>query len=78
MKHGRGKLIWTSGNYYEGEFCEDEKDGKGKYTWASGAHDGDYYEGEWCEDDMHGYGKKVLASTGVIKEGRFEHDAFKG
>jgi hypothetical protein len=28
-KHGRGKLIWTNGNYYDGGFANDERDGIG-------------------------------------------------
>ena len=47
MKHGQGKMTWSSGQVYEGEFKDDMKNGQGKMTWLSG----EVYEGEF-KDDM--------------------------
>jgi hypothetical protein len=34
---------------YQGEWKDDKKHGKGKYTYASG----NVYEGEWKDDKKH-------------------------
>ena len=46
MPHGKGKLVWPSGDVYEGDFKNGKRHGKGKRINS----DGSYYEGEY-EDD---------------------------
>ena len=50
---GKGKLCLPSGDFYEGEFCENQFHGIGKYTYS----DGSFYHGEWKNDIKEGYGK---------------------
>ena len=39
--NGQGKKIFYDGDYFEGEFFDDKKQGKGVYIWANS----DKYEG---------------------------------
>lgn len=32
-RHGKGKMVYDSGNTYEGEFKDGNFDGKGVYSW---------------------------------------------
>lgn len=41
--HGLGKLVWKDGSYYEGEYSNGLKDGKGKFVFPSKK----CYEGYW-------------------------------
>ena len=41
MKSGYGVFRWASGNTYEGEYFEDERNGHGAMSWT----DGSTYEG---------------------------------
>ncbi len=34
LKHGFGKITYPSGNYYEGEWAFDKKQGQGTMYWA--------------------------------------------
>jgi len=52
-KDGYGKLIYKSGNLYEGEFKNDKRHGKGKITYT------EYnitLEGIWINDEKVGKG----------------------
>jgi hypothetical protein len=40
---GKGKYIFSNGDYYEGDFFNGNFEGKGKMTKSNGS----YYEGEW-------------------------------
>ena len=33
MKHGKGKMTYPSGNYYDGEWLYDKKEGQGIMYW---------------------------------------------
>jgi hypothetical protein len=33
-RHGKGKMVYDSGNTYEGEFKDGEINGKGVYSWS--------------------------------------------
>ncbi len=46
MSNGKGKLIYASGDIFEGEWLNDKADGKGIYYHINGAK----YEGEWKDD----------------------------
>ena len=41
--HGKGELMYESGNTYKGEYKDDLKHGTGIYTWVSGKK----IEGTW-------------------------------
>jgi hypothetical protein len=49
-KNGKGKMIYTNGDIYEGGFIDGMPNGKGKYTFSK---DG-VYEGEWKDDEFLG------------------------
>ncbi len=45
-RNGYGKITWTNGDSYEGNWVWGERTGKGTYTWASGAtYTGDFIDG---------------------------------
>lgn len=50
---GFGKLIWSNGDVYVGEWFKDEMHGRGTYVWV----DGDTYDGEYQYGKMEGCGK---------------------
>jgi len=42
MKNGYGVEEWPNGTLFKGNFNDDKKNGKGKFTWV----DESYYEGD--------------------------------
>jgi hypothetical protein len=46
MANGRGRLIHSDGDSYEGEWVDDKAQGKGTYIHVNGAR----YEGNWKDD----------------------------
>ena len=54
-------IEWNVGNTYEGDFKDDKRNGKGKYTYKSGT----VYEGDFL--DNWGYIKRsVMTSSGDL------------
>ena len=41
--HGKGKIKWTDGKSYVGEYEDDKKHGQGVFEWS----DGRKYVGHW-------------------------------
>lgn len=72
-KAGKGKLEYSNGDKYEGNFKEGKFDGKGKYTFNGG----DSYEGDFVQDKFSGKGKYTF-SNGDVYEGDFKNDLFDG
>ena len=61
-RHGNGKMVYDSGNYYEGGFLNNKFHGKsGTYQWA----DGDKYVGSWKDGERHGFGAFTNADGSV-------------
>ena len=52
-------------SYYEGEWKNDKKNGKGKMTWIDGKRKGDVYEGEFKDDYFHGKGVYIWLNGDV-------------
>lgn len=52
MTNGKGRIIYSSGEVYEGEWKNDKFHGHGIYYDV----DGSTYTGEWADDTHHGYG----------------------
>ena len=46
-------MTYASGNYYEGDWLKDLKNGKGLMVWET-AHE--RYEGEWRDNQQWGFG----------------------
>lgn len=52
VRHGKGFMLFNSGEVFEGEFHEDVRAGIGVSFWQSG----DLYLGQWAHDCFHGRG----------------------
>ena len=71
--HGRGRLLWSNGDFYYGDFRDGIRTGVGMYMWG----DGGSYLGEFVSAKRHGYGKRIYAN-GTISEGYWNNDIFVG
>jgi hypothetical protein len=69
--HGLGKMVWSNGDSYQGNFLDNEFYGQGIYTW----NDGDKYDGEWEKGNRNGYGIMYHAD-GNIEKGEWLNDEF--
>jgi hypothetical protein len=67
------KETYADGNIYEGEWKDDKRNGRGKYTKVNG----NVYEGEWKDDKRSGRGKYTKAN-GKIYEGEWKDDKRNG
>ena len=65
-RHGKGKLSFSDGSFYRGDFLMELMHGYGIHVSA----DGSQYEGEWFENMRHGRGT-VMANDGTIYQGMF-------
>ena len=52
-RHGKGKLIFSNSEVYQGDFCDGQISGYGKQTYLHGG----YYKGYWLNNMKHGLGK---------------------
>ena len=73
QREGRGTLVMTSGNVYEGQWLAGKYHGHGKYSSATG----DLYEGAFVAGDFHGHGKYSY-SGGNVYEGEYAKDKKQG
>lgn len=62
--NGKGKMVFTDGRIYEGDFKEGKMDGQGKMTWSSQ----ESYEGTFFNNNLHGTGTRRFFVY-KIKEG---------
>jgi hypothetical protein len=46
LSHGKAKVVYSTGDLYQGEFYEGKKDGFGVYTYR----DGSVYKGNFTND----------------------------
>ena len=53
IKEGNGAFLWSNGDFYEGQFKNDEPDGYGRIIYSTG----NVYEGLIKENMMDLYGK---------------------
>ncbi len=65
---GKGKLIYSNGDIYEGDFIDGYQTGKGKLIYSNG----DIYEGDVIDGKIHGKGK-ITYYNGVIYEGEINN-----
>lgn len=68
-RHGKGRMEWTSGAVYEGQFREDQRH---FVTGTMQFLNGDRYEGAWVHNLMHGQGTYTTADDYQFK-GLFSH-----
>lgn len=52
-KEGHGKLTYSDGAYYEGDFKNDRMEGQGTLFYGPQRP---AYEGNWLADQFHGFG----------------------
>lgn len=74
--HGTGRMIWTDGRKYEGEFLDGIFAGQGRMQW----HNGDgvtVYEGQYEKDLKHGHGKYTWPD-GRVYDGEWDHGKRSG
>src|SRR5690606_30923060 len=78
FKHGKGKMIYASGNYYEGDWKFDKKSGYGDMNWLT---TNEVYKGFWEENLQNGFGVHLwLEESGKLKtmRNRYEGMWFNG
>jgi hypothetical protein len=63
--HGRGKLIYASGDWYDGEWVSGKKHGYGELHYANG----DVFKGDWADDQANGKGSLAFANGNVFEGG---------
>ncbi len=56
---GQGKMEYTNGQVYEGEWKNGVRSGQGRCTWP----DGGYYDGEWANDKWNGQGTNYIGGS---------------
>ncbi len=71
--HGKGKVVYANGGFYEGDYFNGNLHGKGKMTWENGIT----YQGDWKNGKTHGKGKLILPN-GDIFEGNFINNKING
>ena len=67
--NGKGKLILSTGEYYEGDFINDKAEGYGVYVHKNGCT----YEGQWKKNLQNGKGKMKWAIKNEEYEGEFHY-----
>jgi len=60
--HGYGKMVYSSGKVYEGEFIDGRFHGYGKCFYAHW----DAYEGDWRNGKRHGVGQQTYGNGDVV------------
>jgi hypothetical protein len=71
--NGKGIILYSHGDIYEGEFKDDILNGIGKITFKSGC----IIEGELKDNILNGKGK-IIYQDGDIYEGEFKNDSLNG
>ena len=67
-RHGQGKMMYTTGDIYDGEWHEDKRHGQGKMRYT----DGTYYDGEWKNNLKDGKAKRYRYANGNIYTGNIK------
>lgn len=78
FKHGKGKMAYVSGNYYDGDWKYDKKNGYGEMYWLT---TNEIYKGFWEENLQNGFGTHIwLEEPGKLKtmRNRYEGTWFNG
>ena len=71
-KQSGKRIVFPSGDIYEGDTVNELPEGEGKMTFR----DGTIYTGEWKDGKKHGKGKKTFATDSIYREydGEWEDD----
>lgn len=71
--NGKGKMVYTNGDSYEGDFVDGRRQGQGTFTYKNGQ----IYVGQFFENLFNGKGKFTF-SDGSVYEGSFVAGNFIG
>lgn len=72
-RHGVGRIVYDTGDEYEGDWSEGQRQGQGRFAYTNG----DVYVGEWRGDKRHGQGRCTFAN-GNLYEGLWADDEMCG
>ena len=67
LRHGCGRMAYSGGDVYEGEWESNQRSGVGLFVAAESV-----YVGDWADDKYEGIGKLVQAN-GSVYEGEFQN-----
>ena len=77
MKNGKGKITYSNGDVFTGDFIDDKIQGNGQYQWKTM----DIFEGEFKDNLPSGNGKihyKIgVVGQGLWNEGQIEKIDYK-
>ena len=81
-KQGSGRMVWSNGNQYEGEWKNDKPNGEGVFTYANGEGvkiwpNGDRYEGSFSMGHLSGQGT-CRFHDGAVYTGSWNNDMYNG
>jgi serine/threonine protein kinase len=66
---GKGRVVWSNGNQFEGTLVKGVKEGRGQLIWANGQR----YSGDWLRDSPNGKGTLIYPNgnryEGEVKDG---------
>ena len=65
--------IYDNGNYYIGNFKDNDYHGLGTYYYENGKK---YYEGEWKDGKQHGQGTQFNPDGTVFRSGNWQDGEF--
>ena len=65
---------YEDNSFYEGEKIDDEKMGKGRFTYS----DGSFYDGDWSHNKKNGVGAFIYKNKSPIYIGSWKLDRFNG
>jgi hypothetical protein len=64
-RHGYGIMTWSDGDVYAGYWVDDNRTGKGEYTWDNPETNyAKYYKGEFLNGELHGKGEIYYVGGG--------------
>ena len=62
MKWGKGKMVYASENYYEGNWENNKRNGHGEMHWLSSS---ERYSGNWKDNLQSGFGTHIWLDSGA-------------
>ncbi|KAL7479969.1 hypothetical protein ACHAW6_005685 [Cyclotella cf. meneghiniana] len=71
--HGKGNMLWSNGDEYQGEWAAGKKEGSGMHRWNSG----DVYDGQWKNGKKEGFGNYRWAD-GIVYNGQWKNGEREG
>ena len=72
-RHGKGRVVYIDGTYYEGQWFNGKREGWGEQRYS----DGTLYKGEWKNDHKEGFGK-IYYPNGNVVSASFKNDLRHG